>query len=55
LKENHECKGINTQGKIIKEVQSIEGTNDVLTHIEMDDVQEGLVGRPKGIQHILWE
>ena len=43
------------QGKTIKELQSIAATNGISTHIETDDVQEGWVGRPKGMQQILWE
>ena len=43
------------QGKTIKELQSIAATNGISTHIEMDNVQEGWVGRPKGMQQILWE
>ena len=48
-------KKINTQGKTIKELQKIAALRYLPIDIEIDNIQEGWAGKPKGIQQILWE
>ena len=55
LKHELEQRKINTQGKTIKELQEIARLHNVPIDMEINDVQEGWIGRPKGIQQILWE
>ena len=43
------------QGKTTKELQQIAALHNLPINIEINDIQEGWVGKPKGIQHILWE
>ena len=55
LKSELDQKKINMQGKTIKELQQIAALHNLPIDIEIDDIQEGWVGKPKGIQQILWE
>ena len=48
-------KQMNMQGKTTKELQQIAALHNLPINIEINDIQEGWVGKPKGIQHILWE
>ena len=55
LKSELDQKKINTQGKKIKELQQIEVLHNLPIDVKIDNIQEGWVAKPKGIQQILWE
>ena len=48
-------KKINMQGKTIKELQQIAALHNLPIDIKTNNIQDGWVGKPKGIQQILWE
>ena len=48
-------KKISMQGKTIKELQQIAVLHNPSIEVEINNIQEGWVGKPKGIQKILGE
>jgi len=55
LRSELDQKKINMQGKTIKELQQIAALHNLPIDIKIGNIQEGRVGKPEGIQHILWE
>ncbi len=55
LCEELERVSFNTRGKTIKEIQELALNWNIPITLVEDDIIEGWVGKPKGIEQVLWE
>ena len=55
LSEELQVLGYNVRGKTLKEIQEIATLQNITTVVVEHGIQEGWVGKPKGIKQILWE